>query len=42
MGFDIGGTEMLLEEMVEIDMDLMEYDPSDPLDIEAYWDLRLS
>lgn len=30
-----------LEEMVAIDMVLLGYDINDPLDIQAYWEVRL-
>jgi hypothetical protein len=31
-----------LEEMVDIDMMVRGYNPKDPLDVIAYWEVRLS
>jgi len=35
-------TAMSFEEMVKIDMAYNGYNPEDPLDIAAYWEIRLS
>jgi hypothetical protein len=34
--------DIYLEDMVMVDMMANGYDPIDPLDIEAYWEIRLS
>lgn len=34
--------EYFLEDMAILDMIAEGYDPTDPLDIEAYWEVRLS
>ena len=34
--------DIYLEDMIMADMIINGYDPTDPLDIEAYWENRLS
>jgi len=34
--------KVYLEDLVVADMIINGYDPTDPLDIDAYWDIRLS
>jgi hypothetical protein len=35
-------SDIYLEDMIMADMIINGYDPTDPLDIETYWDMRLS
>jgi hypothetical protein len=34
--------KVYLEDLVVVDMILNGYDPTNPLDVDAYWDIRLS
>ena len=34
--------DVYLEDMIMADMIINGYDPNDPFDIEAYWEIRLS